>query len=76
MGDEGAGYDGLAGAGRGDEYGEVVTAYGIVRGLLLGFQLRVELEGVRLTVAALVDDLQAAAGLGDQGAKPVKQASG
>jgi hypothetical protein len=55
--DDGAGDDGLAGAGRCDQHGEVVAEHGIARCLLLGLQLPGELEGAGLAVASLVGDL-------------------
>ena len=38
-GDQRAGDDGLAGAGRGDQDAEVVAGEGVVRGLLLGVEV-------------------------------------
>ena len=74
--DDGAGDDGLAGAGWGDEHAEVVAEHGVVCGLLLGLQLRGEFEGVGLAVGTLIGDLQATAGLGDERVEPVVQAAG
>ena len=60
------GDDGLAGPGRRDQYPKIVSGQGVVGGLLLGIELGLKDEVLRLPGRGFVDDLEPAADLGDE----------